>query len=633
MTQQSRSRYCQQMIDGRFLSYDHLIGGSLESETTGRIEEISGNAKYLAILPGSHHNHSSDQLQFLAILRKNCLPAQVEAISSLVELVAIDHIEQPIISFVMIQHPVDCFLQWTQSNLVEPDAPDDDTTTSNAMAEVKLDTIKEYLEQRESNTCFDRQAAALSKGASCSKENRVVNSDDLQAAKEFVAHSATFVSTSAARVDILIQLQAILGWSGIYATEPCTGQSQNSNDHLTRARLPADLIRDIEAALPLDMELYTFAQNLVVDRSASLGIDAEAKKIYEQRSQQSHLAHRPIPLRQSTTPLSHRSHETDILGVVKDRIDEWTKKSTAEQVELNTTQLDRFIIPYSNLVKHPTPPGNSELRRLIYLHVPKAGGTTLEYIIAKNHRANDILHINNPVLLRNPASAYKRLELMPVIMGHFATNHVLYHLIDSPFVHITMLRDPVDRVLSFYRYWSTDPERAHYERVSQLSLEAFLDQEDLIELRNGQSLRLAGLLQRRDINETLDEDDVLSRAKNVLTSQMTHFGIAEHYDAFLLMCQQLLGWKDIFYQHKNVSNVQDRTMPSDTIINRIRDNNVIDIKLYQYAKEHFNTRFASLGLTNRDVEKFQATNDSLSQLLDSQSFLHSDHQRVVPEDG
>ncbi|KAA3638837.1 MAG: hypothetical protein DWP95_11730, partial [Proteobacteria bacterium] len=97
----------------------------------------------------------------------------------------------------------------------------------------------------------------------------------------------------------------------------------------------------------------------------------------------------------------------------------------------------------------------SQSPRVVFSHVPKTGGTTLETILAKNHRLSDVLHLNAPEFKRYPDILTLKKKPPRFICGHHPLHSPLYrYLPRAPLFHITMVREPVSRVLSYYNYIS-----------------------------------------------------------------------------------------------------------------------------------------------------------------------------------
>lgn len=307
----------------------------------------------------------------------------------------------------------------------------------------------------------------------------------------------------------------------------------------------------------------------------------------------------------------------------------WRRLSKEEQTRRNCARLDRLVIPYDALVEHPTELGSDAKRPLVFLHVQKAGGTTLEYIIAKNYDVKRLIHINQPALYENPRAIIKRHEPARVIMGHHRLSSGLYQFVDRRFAHITMLRDPVLRVLSYYAYLRSGEKHAKHAVVRDMTLEEFVVSKQFLELENAQTLRLSGMLQRstaearvdRFLPGTTPQQDarLLDLAKTNLLTRFSFFGLTERYTEFLLMARKLLGWADIYYERRNVSKKRVKKDEVDPeVIQLIRERNAFDDELHRFAVEVFDERCRKLGISQDDVARFDELNATYHDLMSAQ---------------
>lgn len=298
----------------------------------------------------------------------------------------------------------------------------------------------------------------------------------------------------------------------------------------------------------------------------------------------------------------------------------WHELSHSEQLAQNRGRIDRHLIRFDDLTKSPLPEGTRADFTLIYLHIPKTGGTTLEQVIAKNYRIADVLHINNPDLVRLPGAVFAKRDLQHIIMGHGQPCDLLYFFVDRPLVHITMLRDPVRRVISYYDYLQTFEEHALHEEVKAMSFQQFVDSRDLVELHNGQTMRLAGMLRKKHIGDQAIAAGALESAKSMLRDSMSFFGLTERYAESLLMGQRLLSWRDIFHERRNIS--ARRTDPASLdagLVEAVRRLNVLDQELYEFAAALFDHRCQMLGIGPSVVADFERRNREYQSLVQAQA--------------
>jgi Sulfotransferase family len=213
---------------------------------------------------------------------------------------------------------------------------------------------------------------------------------------------------------------------------------------------------------------------------------------------------------------------------------------------------------------------------IIFSHIPKTGGLTLRSIIDRQYRPDQIY--------RYPAHQYqealKKLstvqrEKIRCIYGHCRFGiHRYFH---RPFRYITLLRDPVNRVISAYYYIKSSPNNKLYTKANRLSFEEFiLSKDDNIRLPlwNHQTRFLSG-----------KHHPDLEQAKRNLSKHYAVVGITEMYPHSVFLMKRALGWSDIDYTKQNVTKRRPhKQQVPEELIRIIKQNNALDIQLYHFAK-------------------------------------------------
>ena len=142
----------------------------------------------------------------------------------------------------------------------------------------------------------------------------------------------------------------------------------------------------------------------------------------------------------------------------------------------------------------------------------------------------------------------------------------------------TIVRDPIERVISYYHHILTHNDEW---RGRKTSLSKYLETSGDLQLQNHQTRVLSG------VNDNLvSENHVMQAIKNI-NEDFIHVGISEKFDESVSYLCNLLSWRIKEMPHENVSvNRPDTTSFSITELNKIREINQFDIKLYEYVKNN-----------------------------------------------
>ena len=120
------------------------------------------------------------------------------------------------------------------------------------------------------------------------------------------------------------------------------------------------------------------------------------------------------------------------------------------------------VYRFDDLLLHPEPIAPP----VIFIHVPKAAGSTLNSVFMKNYkfradsRGNDFFSRYTPRELINLAGAPRSEDdrVRPAFFtGHINLDNRIFRAMPVRFVAVTLLREPIERVISHYRFNSTQP--------------------------------------------------------------------------------------------------------------------------------------------------------------------------------
>ncbi len=219
-------------------------------------------------------------------------------------------------------------------------------------------------------------------------------------------------------------------------------------------------------------------------------------------------------------------------------------------------------------------------RGLIFLHIPKTAGTTLRTVIDRHYPRHATYCFYEYPKDRHEffALSEERRRELRVLQGHIRFG--FHRFLSIPVDYITLLRDPVDLVMSLY-YWIPRTRDAWlYPWVEGKSLSDFAANGSTW-INNIQTRLISG-----QINDPTDED--LKSAINNLNVHFTAFGLHGRFDESLMLFKRRLGWKSTFYARQNVTKGRPskHEAPFSTI-SLIEKNNALDMELYEFARNKF----------------------------------------------
>ncbi|MCX7544478.1 sulfotransferase family 2 domain-containing protein [Marinicella gelatinilytica] len=248
--------------------------------------------------------------------------------------------------------------------------------------------------------------------------------------------------------------------------------------------------------------------------------------------------------------------------------------------------------------------------RLVFSHVPKTGGTTLETIVAKNYRLSDVLHLNAPEFKQYPDILSLKKNPPRFICGHHPLHSPLYqHLPQEPLFHFTMLREPVARVLSYYNYVRGKTDHPLHQQAYTLRLAEFVESGVTPELNNGQARRFSGYLHQ----SPADDETLFITACDALQNCFSLVGTTACFDETLLLLHRFLGFTDLFYQRRNQSRqTLSRDDLTDSELELIAHYNQADAQLYHYTENRLNDYILTY-LKESDIKRFAEANSQNHQ--------------------
>ena len=218
---------------------------------------------------------------------------------------------------------------------------------------------------------------------------------------------------------------------------------------------------------------------------------------------------------------------------------------------------------------------------LIFLHIPKTAGTTLNRIIEWQYNPVSIFTLDaraHATVERFKTLSEERRRRLRVVRGHML--YGIHEFLPQGGTYMTVLREPVARVLSSYYFILRRPLHPLHRKLKKerLGVEEYLR---LIPHRNNLQCQLIAGVQ----NGASCDDRILEIAKENLTKSFSVIGLCERFEESLVLMAKTFGWEIPYYENRKVSKVRP-ALASD-VVNMIQEHNRLDMELYEFARKRF----------------------------------------------
>jgi len=221
----------------------------------------------------------------------------------------------------------------------------------------------------------------------------------------------------------------------------------------------------------------------------------------------------------------------------------------------------------------------------IFVHIPKTGGTTLHQIIDRQYppeRRHWIMRHDVGLEAFKSLPLSRRAELR-MVRGHIPFG--VHEYIPRPATYLTILRQPIERVISYYYFVQREPEHYLYDYANTpgMTIRRYLEDRISPQTDNFQTRLISGVW--TDVEYGKCDEETLALAKRNLAEHFAVVGLTKRFDESLMLLKRIFGWGNVFYRRSNVTLGRPRgeTLPAETLA-VLHAHNQLDLELYAFAE-------------------------------------------------
>ena len=254
-------------------------------------------------------------------------------------------------------------------------------------------------------------------------------------------------------------------------------------------------------------------------------------------------------------------------------------------------------------------------KKLIYVHIPKTGGSTLQSILIRQYGKNHFFRINR----RNTLADFLEVDKTNInlLVGHFPFDYHKHFNESNNIQYLSLIREPVSRLISNYYHILSRPNNPHHQALTEQTnnIKEFVEQDINKKTENCYVRFFSNNI---DTPHNSCTKQMLEKAKKNIEQYFPIVGITEMYDESLIMMKNHYQWEQPYYAKKNKARIKYniKTDIDEDSINTIKQYNQLDIELYNWVKTRLNQQINNAKFDfEKELVKFRKTNNIIKKIV------------------
>ncbi len=227
-------------------------------------------------------------------------------------------------------------------------------------------------------------------------------------------------------------------------------------------------------------------------------------------------------------------------------------------------------------------------RQILFDHIPKCGGTSLNLYLVAHYPERKIFTVNG-IKPTESIEEFKALAPCKKTRYDLVKGHLAIELLDhvsAEMLKITVLRDPIDRIISHFYYAKRTKQHYLYSKIkkSGMDLEQYVTSGLSDELQNYYTTFFSGLT-ARDVER--NPEKAIIRAVQIVQERYDIVGFLDDFKSFANELKKQAKFRHD-YQDVRLNITANRPSLDDILpstLKIIEELNHIDVSFYKKIKE------------------------------------------------